>query len=271
LSLSVTLLGTGTSHGVPMIGCDCRVCRSDDPRDRRTRPSILLTFHGDGGAEERQAAVARAVRHALVDTSTDLRAQALTHDIRRVDALLFTHGHADHVLGLDEVRRFNVLQREAIPCFADAQTIDDLRRTFAYIFTPATPSGGGLPQLRLNTIAGAFSMGGREIVPVPIMHGPRMILGFRVGAFAYLTDCNRIPASSWELLSGVRTLVLDALRDRPHPTHFSVREALAVVDRLGPDRTYFTHICHDLPHAETCARLPRGVELAYDGLVIETA
>ena len=256
-SLKVTLLGTGTSHGVPMIGCSCGVCASSDPRDRRTRPSILIE---SGGAQ--------AVRHILVDTSTDLRAQALAHGVSRVDAILFTHSHADHVLGLDEVRRFNVLQRGAIPCFADAATLEDLRRMFAYIFDPPEQRGGGLPQLALFRIGGVFTLGGLEIVPVPLLHGRRPILGFRIGSFAYLTDCSRIPDESWPLLAGVRTLVLDALRDRPHPTHFTVAEALEVVARLAPARTYFTHICHDLPHAATCARLPGGVELAYDGLVL---
>jgi phosphoribosyl 1,2-cyclic phosphate phosphodiesterase len=269
LSLKVTLLGTGTSHGVPMIGCDCRVCRSSDPRDRRSRPSILIELSDPGGAGS--SGVAAAVRSILVDTSTDLRAQALAHDVRRVDAILFTHSHADHVLGLDEIRRYNHIQRQAIPAFADARTIADLRQTFAYIFSAATPKGGGIPQISLSRIAGPFSLGGVEIVPVPVMHGQRPILGFRVGSFAYLTDCSAIPESSWPLLDGVRTLVLDALRDRPHPTHFSVREAVDAVERIRPDRAYFTHICHDLPHAETCARLPDGVELAYDGLVLEIA
>jgi phosphoribosyl 1,2-cyclic phosphate phosphodiesterase len=258
LSLKITLLGTGTSHGVPMIGCACAVCHSTDPKDRRTRPSILI-----------ETSAPATVRHILVDTSTDLRAQALAFGVDRVDAILFTHSHADHVMGLDEVRRYNVLQRSAIPCFADSRTSEDLRRTFAYIFQPGPHAGGGVPQISLFTIDGPFTLGGVDIVPVPIMHGPRPILGFRVGSFAYLTDCSHIPDESWPLLAGVRTLVLDALRDRPHPTHFSVAEALDVVARLAPDRTYFTHIAHDLPHAATCARLPPGVELAYDGLVLE--
>jgi phosphoribosyl 1,2-cyclic phosphate phosphodiesterase len=257
--MKVTLLGTGTSHGVPMIGCECAVCRSTDPRDRRTRPSILIEQGGSRGG----------VRSILVDTSTDLREQALTRGISRVDAILFTHSHADHIMGLDEVRRFNVLQREAIPCYGDAGTLEDLRRTFAYIFDPPA-AGGGVPQIALFRIGGDFTLGDLDIVPVPLLHGQRPILGFRIGPFAYLTDCSRIPDESWPLLDGVRTVVLDALRDRPHPTHFTVAEALVVVARLSPERAYFTHICHDLPHAATCARLPRGVELAYDGLILET-
>jgi phosphoribosyl 1,2-cyclic phosphate phosphodiesterase len=270
--MRVTLLGTGTSHGVPAIGCDCAVCRSEDPRDRRTRPSLIIEL--EPGAARREPAVnreeyARDVRAILIDTSTDLRMQALAHGIRRVDAILFTHSHADHVFGLDEVRRYNALQRSAIGCYADAQTVADLRRMFAYIFDPPAEQAGGIPQLRLFRLGGPFVLGRAEIVPVPLWHGTRAILGFRIGTFAYLTDTNRIPDESWPLLDGVRTIVLDALRERPHPTHFSVREALEVVDRLAPERTYFTHICHDLPHAATCARLPAGVELAYDGLEID--
>jgi phosphoribosyl 1,2-cyclic phosphate phosphodiesterase len=265
VGLRVTLLGTGTSHGVPAIGCDCAVCHSTDPRDRRTRTSILIQISDSGP----KSAFASAVRNILVDTSTDLRAQALAHDVRRVDAILFTHSHADHVLGLDDVRRYNALQRGAIPCYGDEPTLANLERMFAYIFKPPAVLAGGLPQISPFRIAGVFTLGGVPIVPVPLMHGPRPILGFRVGAFAYLTDCNRIPDESWPLLDGVRTLVLDALRDRPHPTHFSLDQALDVVARLAPERSYFTHIAHDLPHAATCARLPPGVELAYDGLVLE--
>jgi phosphoribosyl 1,2-cyclic phosphate phosphodiesterase len=301
LSLKVTFLGTGTSHGVPMIGCRCDVCRSTDPRDQRTRPSILIELGAHGAIADRLAdapsravphredsggrspdpasaefpgfgsPVADAVRTILVDTSTDLRAQALALGLARVDAILFTHSHADHILGLDEVRRFNVLQQGSMPCYGDERTLRDLRQTFGYIFDKATFPGGGTPQIQLTRIVGPFSLGGVEILPVPIFHGPRPILGFRLGSFAYLTDCSRIPDGSWPLLAGVRTLVIDALRDRPHPTHFSVGEAIDAVARVAPERAYFTHICHDLPHAATCARLPEGIQLAYDGLVLQVA
>jgi phosphoribosyl 1,2-cyclic phosphate phosphodiesterase len=240
-----------------MIGCDCATCRSTDPRDRRLRPSIFVETD-DGMA-------------VLVDAGPDLREQALRHGIRRVDAVVFTHGHADHILGMDDLRRFNVLQKRAMPCYGDARTVADIRQAFAYAFNPATQKGGGLPQIVPSTIYGAFSIGRREWVPVPLFHGERPILGFRVGGFAYLTDCNRIPDASWPLLEGLDVLVLDALRRRPHPTHFTLDEAIEASRRIGARRTCFTHMCHDLGHAETSARLPAGVELAYDGLMVESS
>jgi phosphoribosyl 1,2-cyclic phosphate phosphodiesterase len=238
-----------------MIGCECGTCRSTDPRDKRSRASILIQ---PGGGPS-----------VLVDTTPDLRMQALAHGVTRVDAIVYTHSHADHVMGLDEVRRFNVMQKSAIPCYGDERTLYDLRRIYSYIFSADTPRGGGIPQVVLARIAGEFCVGAATLVPVPLLHGSRPILGYRVGSFAYLTDCSEIPATSWPLLHGVRTVVLDALRERPHPTHMSVEQALAVVARLAPERAFFTHMCHDLPHAATCARLPAGVELAYDGLTFE--
>jgi phosphoribosyl 1,2-cyclic phosphate phosphodiesterase len=255
--MQVTFLGTGTSHGVPMIGCRCETCHSADPRDRRLRPSIYVEV--DGGPA------------VLVDAGTDLRQQALTYGVSRVDAILFTHSHADHIMGLDEVRRFNVVQGGPIPAYADPQTAASVRRTFHYIFDPPAQPGGGVPQIELRTIEGPFELAGLEVVPVRLFHGRLPVLGFRFGSFAYLTDCNRIPDESWPLLQDLDVLVLDALRHRPHPTHFSVAEAVAVVDRLSPGRALFTHICHDLPHAATNAALPAGIELAHDGLRLAIA
>ncbi len=251
----VTVLGSGTSHGVPMIGCTCDVCRSTDPRDQRTRPSIHVAV--DGGPS------------ILVDTSTDLRAQALAQGVTRVDAILFTHSHADHIMGMDEVRRFNAVKGGPIPAYADERTAADLRRTFSYVFDPPAEKGGGIPQVSLSTVAGKFNVENVGVQTVPILHGKRPILGFRFGSFAYLTDCNKLADEAWAILAGVDILVLDALRHRPHPTHFTVAEALEVVGRIKPRRTYFTHICHDLPHAATNATLPTGVELAFDGLAFE--
>ena len=235
------------------------------------RPSILIEVMPGPQDPASLSVFAGASRSILVDTSTDLRMQALTYDVRRVDAILFTHTHADHVFGIDEVRRFNQMQKAAIPCFADADTLASLRRMFSYIFEPPKQVGGGLPQLTLFRIAGPFSLGGVEVVPVPLFHGTLPVLGFRIGSFAYLTDCNRIPDASWDVLQGVQTIILDALRHKPHSTHFSLSEATAVAARLGVARAYFTHICHDLGHAVTCASLPAGMELAYDGLVLEVA
>jgi phosphoribosyl 1,2-cyclic phosphate phosphodiesterase len=251
----VTVLGSGTSHGVPMIGCTCAVCRSTDPRDRRSRPSIYVEV--DNGPK------------ILVDTSTDLRMQALTHGVLRIDAILFTHSHADHVMGLDDSRRFSQMQKASLRCYADPLTVESLRKTFYYAFDPATEKGGGLPQIDLRTIDGPFEVDGVAIRPIPLMHGARPITGFRFGDFAYMTDTNYLPEAAWPLLAGVNTIILDALRHRPHPTHFSVSEALEVVSRLKPRQTYFTHICHDLPHVATNESLPRDVELAYDGLVFD--
>lgn len=239
-----------------MIGCDCGVCRSDDPRDSRLRPSIYLQLDDD--------------TRVLVDTTPDLRAQALRHDIRRVDAVLFTHAHVDHLMGLDEVRRFNVLSGGPLPIFADAPTLDSIRRSFSYIFRDGAPRGGGVPDLRPWTLGGGpFSLGRHEIVPVPVRHGPWWIFGFRVGSFAYLTDCNEIPPASRGLLRGVQTLVLDALRHRPHPTHFTLSQAVAAAREIGPARTFFTHIAHELAHEATNATLPPGMALAHDGLVLD--
>ena len=238
-----------------MIGCDCATCRSDDPRDRRWRPSIVVET--DAG------------QSLLVDAGPDLRMQALTFGIRRVDAVLFTHSHADHILGVDELRRFNAIAGRPMPCYGDASTLEDVRSMFGYVFDPATPRGGGVPQLELFSVVGPFCIGPQEIVPVPLLHGAREILGFRFGPFAYLTDCSRIPDGAWPLLDNLGVLVLDALRERRHPTHFSLDEAIDATRRIGPRRAYFTHMCHDLAHAATCARLPAGMELAYDGLVLE--
>lgn len=251
--MKITFLGTGTSHGVPMIACDCLTCRSRDPHDTRLRPSIHLQM--DDGVS------------ILVDAGPDLRQQALRHDLRRVDAIVFTHGHADHILGLDETRRFTA-GTSPLPCYGDEATLEDIRRMFGYVFDPATPKGGGLPHLELRRVDGPFDIGSHRIVPVPVLHGSRPILGLRIGSFAYLTDCSAIPDTSWPLLHNLDIVVLDALRERPHPTHFSLREAIEAAHRIAARQTFFTHMCHDLAHADTCARLPPGMALAYDGLVL---
>ena len=238
-----------------MIGCVCAVCRSTDPRDNRLRPSIVIDV--------------RDRTRILVDTSPDLRQQALTHGISGIDAIVFTHSHADHVMGLDEIRRFNVVQQRPIPCYASADVWESIRRTFSYAFDGVPRQGGGIPKLDAREIDGPFAVGGVHVVPVPLWHGRMPILGFRFGSFAYLTDCNAIPDESWSLVAGVETLVLDALRDKPHATHFTIAEAIEVVARIAPTRAYLTHMSHEVGHADVSARLPSGVELAYDGLVLD--
>ena len=252
--MRVVMLGTGTSHGVPMIGCDCPVCTSDDPRDRRTRVSIVVQWGGFS---------------ALVDTAPELRLQCLANDVRRVDAILYTHQHADHVTGLDDLRRFNALQRQALTCYCNAHTARVLHRMFPYAFEhdPGYPSAK--PELRLCEVSGAFGLAGMTITPVPLLHGKLPIFGYRFGRFAYCTDCSHIPEESLALLGGLDVLVLDALRLRPHPPHFNLGQAVEAARRIGARRTFFTHIAHELGHAAINAELPEGMSLAFDGQVIE--
>jgi phosphoribosyl 1,2-cyclic phosphate phosphodiesterase len=251
----VTVLGSGTSHGVPVIGCDCAVCTSSHPHDVRLRPSIVVEVPD------------RA--RLLVDTTPDFRQQALRHRLRHIDAVLFTHAHADHILGFDELRRFNTLQNAPIPAYANRDAWDVLKRSFYYAFDGLPRLGGGVPQVIDREADGPFCVGGVRITPVRVWHGTLAVLGFRFGGFAYVTDCSRIPDESWALLEGLDTLILGALRDEPHATHFTVAEALDVIARIAPRRAFLTHMTHDLGHVATNARLPRGVELAYDGLVLD--
>lgn len=252
--IHITVLGSGTSSGVPTIGCPCAVCASDDPRDNRLRPSILIRYGG---------------RAVLVDTTPDFRQQALRAHIERIDAIVYTHSHADHILGLDDVRPFNYRQRQEIPIYAMQETLDAIRRVFRYAFDDA-PTDSSKPRLNLNVIHGApFDLFGLTFTPIELLHGKSAVLGFRFGAAAYLTDHSDIPEESKAKLHGLDVLFLDALRHRPHPTHSTVERSVAWVKELEPRRAYFTHICHDLPHASTEAALPENVHLAYDGLELE--
>ncbi len=252
--LRVTILGSGTSMGVPTIGCGCAVCRSDDSRDKRTRPSVLLSYSG---------------RNVVIDTSPDFRFQALRAGVDRLDAILFTHAHADHIMGLDDIRPFNLKQRGALPVYATAETQAVIRRTFHYIFCSEPLPQSSIPLVEMHTIDGPFDLFGARVQPIPAEHGPMTVLGFRLGTFAYLTDFSLVPESSKALLRGLDHFVLDALRDTPHPMHSNVESSLALVRELRPRQAWFTHICHDLGHVETNARVPENVRLAYDGLVLE--
>lgn len=251
--LTLTFLGTGTSNGVPMIGCDCDVCTSSDPRDVRSRTSAYLVW---------------GKLHLLIDTSTELRFQALKFGIRQVDAILFTHAHADHTGGFDELRRFNELAQSHLPVYAGPDTADILRERFSYAFEDVFPFYGGKPDLTLHEIRGPFEIAGRTVVPIPVIHGRTNVLGFRFGPLAYVTDAKIVPEESIELLKGVDTLIINALRERPHPTHLSISEAVELIEQISPRRAYLVHLSHEHSHAAASALLPPDVEIAYDGLTI---
>ena len=214
------------------------------------------------------AAVEVKDRVFLLDTSTDLREQAMRFDLPRVDAVLYTHAHADHVHGVDELRVFNVRHLREIPCYGNADTVGRLENYLQYIFDEEYHESFR-PFLTLHEVGGPFVISGVEVVPVPLFHGKMPVLGYRIGGLAYLTDTNRIPDASWDLLEGLELLVLDALRPRPHATHFSLSEAVEVAERLKPERTVFTHVSHMLEHQETNKGLPKGMELAYDGMTFD--
>lgn len=252
-NLIITVLGSGTSVGVPTIGCHCAVCTSEDPRDKRLRPSIMVRYGG---------------RNVLIDTTPDFRQQVLRAGIERLDAILYTHAHADHIMGLDDVRPFNFRQSGPIPVYGSEFTIAAIHRCFPYIFD-AAETQSSRPKLATHLLNGApVELFGLEFVPVPVRHGRDMIYGFRFGAAAYLTDHSEIPEQSMGMLRGLDVLFLDALRYKPHPTHSTVERSLATVEALKPKRAFFTHLCHDLGHQRAESMLPANVRLAYDGLEI---
>ncbi|MGP0629274.1 MBL fold metallo-hydrolase [Nitrospina sp. 32_T5] len=253
--MKLVFLGTGTSTGVPTICCPCDVCRSDDPRNKRLRASVMVQNNGF---------------NLLIDTSTDLRQQCLNHDIDRIHAVLYTHHHADHVHGIDELRVFNFFHKTVIPCYGNAMTLEAIQRNFNYIFNGHKPMGGGIPQLDPIVIeSNPFELGGLNVLPVDITHGNMTILGYRINDVAYVTDCSGIPEESVEKLKGLDVLVLNALGFEPHPTHFCLDDALKAIDMLKPKRAILTHINHKFDHESVNKELPENVELAFDRMEVE--
>lgn len=253
--LRVTFLGTGTSVGIPVITCSCDVCTSADPRNSRLRASILIEWP--------EASRPDGVARLLVDTATDLRQQALRAGLNRLDAVFYTHAHADHVLGLDELRIYNFVHRRSIPLYGSAETLATLERMFAYAFDP---NAIAVPRLDPMPVDRSTEILGQRVEAIPVQHGPIQTLALRIGDFAYATDCNGIDDEAAGRLRDLDVLVIDALRRKPHRSHFSLDQALAQIERLRPKRAYLTHLSHELEHAVTEARLPEDVLVAYDGL-----
>jgi len=253
MKAKLTVLGSGTSMGVPTIGCDCAVCHSSDPHDRRTRPSIMVEYDG---------------HVVLIDTTPDFREQAIRAQIKRVDAVLYTHTHADHILGIDDLRPLSFHRSGKIPLYARPESAQFLRSMFRYIFD-ADYKFGGIAKVELKPITGSIDLFGARIEPVPVIHGDTEINGYRMGSAAYLTDFSDIPEQSFAQLQDLDILFLDALRHKPHPTHSTVDNSLRIVERVKPQRAFFTHICHDLPHEATNATFPPHVRLSYDGMELE--
>jgi len=267
-------LGTGTSAGVPAIGCDCDTCTSDDPRDSRTRTAAAVRFTDPAGHD----------RVVLLDAGPDLRQQALRHRLTRCDAILFTHNHVDHTFGLDEVRRFNVVMRGPIDVFAERHTLDHLRRVYTHIFDhEKNVNDSFVATLIAHELDASrpLDLHGVRFTPIRLLHGRLPVLGYRIEPLspraddaifplAYCTDVSGVPPESWRHLSGVRTLVLDALRHRHHPTHLTLDQAVDIATRVGASRTFFVHMAHDLRHATTQDTLPPGMFLAHDGLELSS-
>lgn len=251
--MRITFLGTGTSVGVPSVGCECDTCKSDDPRDKRLRTSVLIEHEGN---------------NILIDASTDFRQQALRCGLKHLAAILFTHSHADHCFGLDDTRPI-MFRDGAIPVYATEVTWEGLRRIYSYVFEPAPYPG--VPRIVPYKISGEFDLLGLKVEPLTVIHGKLPVSAFRIEGFAYVTDCNLIPEAACDRLKGLDLLVIDALRFKKHPTHMSLDQALGYVELLKPRRALLTHISHDIKHAETSGHLPESVELAYDGLLVDLA
>ena len=250
--MKITFLGTGTSYGVPMVGCECRVCTSDNPKNSRMRSSIFIS---------------EGEYNILIDAATELRIQCLKNSVKRLDAVLLTHSHADHVLGFDDLRHFNRKRKINIPVYGSVKTVNDVHRMFSYAFKEVS-SNGSKPKVTLIPIEGNLNLYDMEIIPVDVMHGEEMVTAYRFKKFAYVTDVSQIPQDSMEKLKGLDLLIIAALRNIPHEKHFSIEQAISVVAKLKPKQTFFTHIAHEVEHEETDKSLPAGIKLAYDGLSI---
>jgi phosphoribosyl 1,2-cyclic phosphate phosphodiesterase len=250
----ITFLGTGTSNGVPVIGCTCDVCTSSDPHDRRMRTSALVSVDG---------------QKILIDAGPELRVQALVNGVNHIDAVAFTHAHADHVAGFDDLRSFNYLNQDQIDVYADQFTADLLRERFAYAFDRPLPFFGGKPDVRMHVFNGPFEIGATPITPFPVAHGRWIVSGFRIYDLVYLTDAKSVPQESIDVMRGAEVMVINALRPTPHPVHLSIGEALEIIERVQPRHAYLTHLSHEVSHAAVSASLPANVSLAHDGLTVE--
>jgi phosphoribosyl 1,2-cyclic phosphate phosphodiesterase len=251
--MKVTFMGSGTSMGVPTIACPCSVCTSSEPKNKRTRPSLLLTIQG---------------KNFLIDTSTDFRQQAIRENLKRVDAVLYTHSHADHILGLDDLRPFNYFQQMHIPCFGNETTMNYICSMFRYVFTEPQ-LGGSIPRIEPKIINGRFEFLGVEIQPLPVLHGKIAVNGYRIGNLSYITDCSEVPEDTYGFLEGTTVLILGVLRYQPHPTHLNVDKALRIIQRVQPEQAFFTHLSHDFDHEQANSELPDHVRLSFDGLTFE--
>lgn len=275
-----TFLGTGTSHGIPVIGCACKVCLSPDPKNRRNRIGVWLhegpAHQGRDLSERGQAdspfpAAPKRGYSAVIDVSSEFRTAALSNGLMHLDAVLLTHAHSDHASGLDDLRIFSQVSGKAMPIYSNARTLSEVKQRYAYAFGGRKEYGGGVPQYELREAGGPFSLGNWKVTPLPVLHGPESILGWRVGNFAFITDVTVIPDSTLALLQGLDVLALDCLRPRPHSTHLSFDQSVEYAKRIGAKRTFMIHMTHDLEHSEMERALPAGMAPAYDGLTVEIA